>query len=332
MVSVIGGSRFEVIGKSVRGASHKRADKPCQDSFRIEQAGGALGALVLSVADGHGSPACPYSKSGSAIAVNVFCKTLAERLARHSDDMDLLMAYLAREGDTAIARAVDEEWKRRVVKSYRRRARAASRNGQGGPVGPGEQDGQDGQGGQGGPDEQGGQDGQSGQSGRGGVSPESAEGIWKMFGTTLLGLVVMPPFLFAFQLGDGDMLFVCDDVAKPVISGDKMLGTETRSLSGADAWKKAKSRVCSFPSQDADFAFMLSTDGFANSYRSEALFLRTALEYFQAVQEHGAETVAENLPAWLNETSGKGSGDDITVLIAYSGRGNQAGARQDGNE
>jgi serine/threonine protein phosphatase PrpC len=323
MVSVIGGSRFEVIGKSVRGASHKRTGKPCQDSFRIEQTGGAL---VLSVADGHGSPACPYSKSGAAIAVNVFCKTLAERLARHSDDMDSLMSCLACEGGTAIARAIDREWKRRVVKSYRRHIRAASRSGrdgQGGPDKQGEQGGRGGQDGQGGPD---------GRGGRGGASPESKKGIWKMFGTTLLGLVVMPSFLFAFQLGDGDMLFIRDDAAKPVISGDKMLGTETRSLSGMDAWKMAKSRVCCFPSQDADFAFMLSTDGFANSYRSEALFLRTALEYFQAVQEHGAETVAENLPAWLNETSGKGSGDDITVLIAYSGRGSQAGARQDGNE
>jgi serine/threonine protein phosphatase PrpC len=279
---VSGGSRFEVIGKSVCGAAHRRTGKPCQDSFRVLNTDSAL---VISVADGHGSAACPYSKSGSAIAVNIFCKIMSEYLVRYSDDMDSLRVYLTREGDTTVAKAIDREWKRRVEKSYRRRS---------GAVGITE---------------------------RSKALPKSKtkRDIWRMFGTTLLGLVVTQSFLFAFQLGDGDILFIRDGEAEPIVSVEKMLGTETRSLSEAEAWMRAKTEVCPSPSQDEEFVFMLTTDGFANSYRSDALFLQTAQEYFRAIREYGADAVGENLPAWLNETSEKGSGDDVTVLIAYPG-------------
>ena len=55
-------------GESVQGASHKRNETECQDSMKKVEF--EDGSVVLAVADGHGSKACPFSKSGSGIAVN----------------------------------------------------------------------------------------------------------------------------------------------------------------------------------------------------------------------------------------------------------------------
>ena len=38
------------------------------------------------------------------------------------------------------------------------------------------------------------------------------------------------------------------------------------------------------------------------------------------INKHGVKAVEENLPSWLSETSSMGSGDDITLLIAYFSR------------
>jgi serine/threonine protein phosphatase PrpC len=275
-------SRFALVGESIRGASHIRSRKPNQDSFKTAL---ESNALVLAVADGHGSDSCPYSKSGSTIAVNVFCKTMAEYCRRFSDDWDAFRALLSCEGDTVIARSIDVGWKLGVEKAHTRRVAktAAAINGSG--------------------------------------SKEDGGSVWRLFGSTLLGLVIAPGFAFAYQLGDGDIVFASGDGAELVIHGDKLLGTETHSLCNAESWKRAKTEVLALPNTDASCAFMLFSDGFSNSYRNEMVFLQTALDYYKTLEEHGVDVVRSNIKAWLNETSEQGSGDDITVLMAYRGGG-----------
>ena len=278
MVDVIGGYRFSLIDKSVRGASHERSGKPNQDSFKICR---EENVLMLSVADGHGSDSCPYSKSGSLIAVNVFCKIISEYCRKYSGDWYTLNRILGDEGEASIARAVDNEWKRRIEKSYTRRlSRFLSSESR---LVPGKDN----------------------------------EQMWKLFGTTLLGLVITPAFVFAYQLGDGDIVLASETTTEHIITEDKLLGTETYSLSRVDSWAKAKTVV--FPPADAkkSCAYILSTDGFSNSYRDEQSFLNTGLDYFRTLEEYGADAVQLSMKAWLDETSSQGSGDDITVLIAY---------------
>lgn len=67
---------------------------------------------------------------------------------------------------------------------------------------------------------------------------------------------------------------------------------------------------------DAAVQEMLSTDGFANSYKNADEFQKTCVDYFAMIQQYGADAVAANLKSWLSETSAMGCGDDITVLIA----------------
>jgi serine/threonine protein phosphatase PrpC len=130
--------------------------------------------------------------------------------------------------------------------------------------------------------------------------------------------MLTPTFVFALQIGDGDILLIHEGGVTPVIAADKILGIETHSLSRENAWEKALATVAEPPDcrQGKEAAFMLATDGFANSYPDESAFHDACRGYFAAIKEHGAQEVQTNLNRWLEETSESGSGDDITVLFA----------------
>ena len=69
-------------------------------------------------------------------------------------------------------------------------------------------------------------------------------------------------------------------------------------------------------SEGLPYMLMLSTDGFANSYKNAAALQKACVDYFDMIRQYGADAVAANLKSWLSETSAMGCGDDITVLIA----------------
>ena len=265
-----------VFGECVQGASHKRVEMECQDSMkRVEL---DEGTVILAVADGHGSEFCPYSKSGSSIAVNVFCKVMSEFYEGYKDNLDMLLTYLNREGDTKIAQAIDSEWKRRVLAVHTKQKREV----------PHTEDGE-----------------------------KDKVSIYRQYGSTLVGVMITPVFVFAFQIGDGDIIYVDNEGVDQVLVSDKILGTETHSLSKVEAWKKAISAVCRIePEKQVPSVFMLSTDGFANSYKNEDEFRKTCEEYFMMIRQYGSKVVRSNLKSWLAETSEQGCGDDITVLMS----------------
>lgn len=266
-----------VFGTSVQGASHIRSETECQDSHKKIICDD--GTIIMAVADGHGSKSCPFSKTGSSIAVNVFCKVLSDYVSSFSDSPETLLTYLNREGDTKVAQAIDAEWKRRVYKNHRDNKREI----------PETED-----------------------------SEKQRQQIYAQYGTTLLGLMLAEDFLFAFQIGDGDIVFTSADGFEPVVTGDKILGVETHSLSKMDAWKKAITAVRRVDfSEKLPSMFLMSSDGFANSYKNEEEFSKTCIDYFNMVNQYGAKAVGENLKSWLSETSTMGCGDDITVLMAY---------------
>ena len=130
--------------------------------------------------------------------------------------------------------------------------------------------------------------------------------------------MITPIFVFAFQLGDGDISYVDQNGLDHLLEDEKILGVETHSLSKIDSWKKVVSAVRRRDEADGlPYMLMLSTDGFANSYKNADEFQKTCVDYFAMIQQYGADAVAANLKSWLSETSAMGCGDDITVLIAY---------------
>ena len=132
------------------------------------------------------------------------------------------------------------------------------------------------------------------------------------------GMLVTDSFVFSFQIGDGDISAVTKEEVEPLVEPEKFLGTETHSLSKPDAWRKAVASVRRREMESEEpYMYILSTDGFANSYTSDEEYQKTCKDYLQMLQEHGADTVQANLKNWLTETSELGCGDDITVVMVY---------------
>lgn len=280
-----------IVGKSVTGESHIRKNIERQDSFCIadstykrksNQYYEKMGSDVrlIAVADGHGSASCPYSKTGSQTAANVFCDIMAEYAAKYKDDMSALFSLLNREGEiTRISKQIVGEWEKRILNHHRmeRRAVPVKENG------------------------------------------ESDFGtVWKMYGSTLLGLFVTNGFIFSFQLGDGDINCVDGNGVSPVIESEKILGVETHSISKSNSWKHVLTKVTRLDSMSGNpFLYIVSTDGWLNSHSSEEEFQKTCSDYFTLFNEHGPEVIESNLSGWLSETSKMGCGDDITVVFVY---------------
>ena len=301
-----------IIGESIRGYTHIQRNLECQDrklSRELED-----GSLVLSVADGHGSRSCPYSGTGAELAVNTFCKLIDELHSDFQNAGDLvdfqntedrsgfqntedrsgfqnaedlsgfqnaedLSGFLNHQGGLKFAQTVERAWKEAVQTIHREK---------GLPM----------------PMTQ--------------IGEEDLNALYRLYGTTLLGLLIAPTFVFAFQIGDGDITYVDDGGVQPVVVADKLLGVESHSLCSREAWKKAVSAVHFQPwEQHLPCAFLLSTDGLSNSYADDEAFGQTCAQYFEALKTYGPDAVEENLPEWLSETSRLGCGDDTTLLMAY---------------
>ncbi|MDR3353676.1 MAG: protein phosphatase 2C domain-containing protein [Synergistaceae bacterium] len=153
-----------------------------------------------------------------------------------------------------------------------------------------------------------------------GRQDEGHSSICVKYGSTLAGLLVTPKFFFALQIGDGNIAFMDDSGLKPVILQDRILGNETYSLSGVHSWKNV---ICVTGRRDAGVphVFMLSTDGFINSFASSEEYEKSCLGYYEMIRKHGVSEVAKYLGNWLRETSEMGCGDDISVLFCSASCG-----------
>lgn len=264
----------------VKGATHRRNGLPCQDSKKIVEISDDI--VIIAVADGHGSEKCPRSDRGSTIAVNTFCEVMKNYLQSYGSDEDglsNLITFLNREGDMRFAQDICEEWQARVKQSYYKNKAEGMLD----------------------------EDGNIKWS-----------SVFSLYGTTLLGMLITNTFVFSFQIGDGDINLVTKDGVFALVEPEKFLGTETHSLSKPDAWRKAVASIRRRDGEDEESCmYMLSTDGFANSYTSDVEFQKTCSDYFGIIREHGAETVQANLKKWLTETSELGCGDDITVVMVF---------------
>ncbi len=269
-----------ICGESVKGATHERNGLPLQDSKRIEEVSDHI--TILSVADGHGSDKCPRSDRGSLMAVNAFCDVMKKYLhgyGQTQEGMAELVTVLNREGDTRFAQDVCDEWQVRVKQSFYKNKDSSLIEADG---------------------------------------HINWDGVYSLYGTTLLGMLITDTFVFSFQIGDGDITVITNNDISPLVEPEKFLGTETHSLSKADAWRKS---VVSVRRKDVEldqpYLYMLSTDGFVNSYASDEDFKKTCRDYYNMIGKYGFDAIKGNLAKWLKETSELGCGDDVTVVMAY---------------
>ena len=151
---------------------------------------------------------------------------------------------------------------------------------------------------------------------------------WRAYGSTVLAVLATPSYVLYLQLGDGDILIVSDsgEVSRPWPRDPRLLGLETTSLCGDHAAAETRVTVAAHGAAPPALV-LLSTDGYANSFREDHDFERTGRDLLELIRQDGIEGVEANLESWLNEASELGSGDDITVALvcraaAGGGHGN----------
>lgn len=233
--------------------------------------------LVCAVADGHGSELCPYSEDGARIATRCVVK-LMEDMAYYNDDNELY-TLMGQLSSVTLPQQIEKKWKDEVLRFHATQNRVSREEK---------------------------------------LKDKEKEAIYKLYGTTLMMLVITSEFIYAAQIGDGDMLCVDENGGvQYVIEQTVTYGVETHSLCERKAWRHFKTVY--FPVTD-DFKgqlFLMSTDGYANSFVSNQDFLQVGNDYYELLRQYDGDTIEKMLPDWLNEASINGSGDDMTLALIY---------------
>lgn len=269
-------------GKSVQGASHIRSGKPNQDAiyYWFPESEDGL-PVILAIADGHGSEKCFRSHEGSRLATEVAVGVLKEFF---NSTKDLDTAHTKEVACTKLPKVLEHKWKNSVDEHI-----------QNNPVptaAPGEHF-------------------------RGGTTQHFQDSQkYHPYGSTLLAVLVGETYILYIQLGDGEILTITPDgdVSRPLPDDRHLLANETTSLClpNSSGYFRIHFQILS---ESSPALIMLSTDGYLNSFKSTADFLRAGTDISRMVRSEGLDWVNRNLEKWLQETSLGGSGDDITVGI-----------------
>ncbi|MFO1433572.1 MAG: PP2C family serine/threonine-protein phosphatase [Candidatus Competibacteraceae bacterium] len=149
-----------------------------------------------------------------------------------------------------------------------------------------------------------------------GLAGSQSDGPYLAYGATLLIVMVATTFIVYWQLGDGDILTVADDgtVSRPLPTDEKLFGNETTSLCADRAWRDARTAFQVLAGAPPAL-ILAASDGYANSYRDEAGFLRVGSDLLASIRSDGLDAVSTHLVDWLDEISHQGSGDDVTVGV-----------------
>jgi len=276
---------WQALRASVRGAAHRRTGLPNQDAVRIARRAVANGAddddtpaLVLALADGHGSAKCFRSQQGARLAVAVALQT--------AGSLPLAAPPSQRK------RWAEEQWPVTLVRGWQA---AVTRRLERQPLTAAELAALD---------EHGRQQVE--------IQPTLA------YGSTLLSVIVAPAFILYLQLGDGDLLTVSADgtVARPLPPDARLIGNETTSLCAPRAADDIRV-YCQTLAGAPPALILAATDGYANAFRDDAGFRQVAHDLWTMLRDEGEAAVSPHLHGWLDEASRQGSGDDISVGILW---------------
>jgi serine/threonine protein phosphatase PrpC len=281
-------TRWQIIGETVPGASHLRAGIPNQDSILQMRESDRTLPLVVSIADGHGSPKCFRSDKGSRFVVKKCVQIISEFIDDRRGKFDL--AEIESKGKDYFPKEIVKEW-RKAVESHLK-------------------------------------DNPFTEEEFKKLEEKSGANSIKLveenpllaYGTTSLTVAVEEDFVIYLQLGDGDILNISanGEVTKSLPEDARLLANETTSMCLPKAEKDFRFFMQKISPEQSPAMILLSTDGYLNSFSSEAGFFQAGTDILSMLtEENGFETVSENLKAWLDEANRMGSGDDSTVAIIY---------------
>jgi len=279
---------WQVIGASVRGASHERSGLPNQDAIDWWPRQPSRTPVILAIADGHGSAKSFRSDRGARLAVDTALSCFRELLV--GIEGDEFSSLLNRSFDEPLPRVIERCWKAAVASDLAEHPLLV--------------------------DELSEVENRLGKAARQSIdeSPVLA------YGTTLLAALVHSTFLACLQLGDGDILVVDSQgqVMRPIEDDPRLFANETTSLAAQDAWRDFRASFQSINDRPPALV-LLATDGYSNSFGTAAGFEAVGPDLLDLLRAEGVEHVRDQLPGWLEQASREGSGDDVTVGLVLPG-------------
>jgi hypothetical protein len=278
--------RWSAISASVRGASHEKNGQPNQDAVRLKSPVRAGQALLMAVADGHGSTRSFRSDRGSALAAECALTELERLVKRLGPDAPL----------SRVRQQAKHFWPKQMIVSWKKAVRADV------AAKPFTQ-----------------LDFAAFPDAPPAVKPDEELPLIAnlAYGATLVAVAITRRYILYSQLGDGDILAVRPDgrVSRPLPRRHEFMANQTTSLCSFQAHREFQIRV--EPTRGAAPALvMISTDGYANCFGNDREFFRVGADFLNYLRESGTEFVREKLGGWLSQSSHDGSGDDITVGLA----------------
>jgi serine/threonine protein phosphatase PrpC len=275
---------WKVAHACIRGSSHRRSGLPNQDAVQCTVTPGTQATVAVAVvSDGHGSPRHFRSQVGSSLAVSTGAAIL-QGFLRDSVAGNSQVPFVP-EQVHELERKIVSGWLTAVLSDLANNpftdAELAALEKEDGAAGRTEVE----------------------------SAPELA------YGATLLAAAATDKVVLYLQLGDGEILSVTakGTTTRPLPPDDRLIGNQTTSLCQPEAWKDFRS---AWVTEDAiPSLVLLSTDGYANSFRSDEDFLKIGQDYLEIIRQQGIDSLAEELPAILTEATQQGSGDDITLAI-----------------
>lgn len=286
-------SAWRVVGASVQGAAHVRAGLPNQDAFIQWLPATDSGPPALAaVSDGHGGPTHFRSGDGARLAVETAAQVLRDFLSAIPGRMT------AKELDSVarmLPRKISEAWRVKVTLD-------ATQN------------------------------------------PFTEEELAKLtqmagaearplvdhhhvlaYGATLLAVLVADAFVLYLQLGDGDILTVDENglTSRPFPPDSRLIANQTTSLCQPEAWTDFRLLVDVNPPRLPSL-ILLSTDGYANAFRSDDDFLQIGRDYLEIVRGADLTQLSAQLKEFLADASRNGSGDDVTLALLQRTGGSAA--------
>lgn len=275
---------WRAIGKSVRGASHIRDNKPNQDAISWSSGENEGLPLIMAISDGHGSQRSFRSDTGAAFAVDALSACLSEFALRLSSHVP--HSTLEQDAGNNLPRELEYRWKRAVLDHLTTHPFA---DGEAETLYVYQED----------------DDDESPM-----INPFLA------YGATALGVLITPTYRLYLQLGDGDMLNVYTDgkTERPLPDDPRLIGNATTSLCARHAARDVRLTVQPCEGELPEL-ILVSTDGYANSFKNDNEFLRVGPDILDIIRTDGLDHIQRHLHDWLEETTRVGSGDDITLGI-----------------
>ncbi len=292
------GIQWQFIAEKVQGASHKRKNTVCQDNYMIRK---GEEFLVIAVADGHGSKNHFRSDMGSFLA----CQIAADLGAQYAESV------FSKENTSVIEDIANNKFKTDIVAQWQKAVMNdlkivplteeqlillnISKEKYDILIERKQQD----------------------------TMLENRSDFYKLlsvYGSTLLVTLVMKHFILFWQLGDGDILLYYRDkkqIVNPIPGDARLIANETTSICSKEAVLDMRFVVkYLYDTDNEPDAIMMTTDGYSNSFADYKDFEKVLMDYDEMLRDDD-KLVSAHIEEWLDETSKDGSGDDITLVLAW---------------